>query len=54
MKPTHIVTRLVSSAVAAALVALTLAPLSAQVRAGRRGAVAKGEDGAAAAGVAGL
>ena len=37
--------------VAAALVAMTgLAPMSAQVRAGRRGAVAKGDNGAVAAG----
>ena len=33
-----------------AVVATALSPLSAQVRAGRRGAVAKGDDGAVAAG----
>ena len=43
--------RVVSVPLVAALVAMIgLAPISAQVRAGRRGAVAKGDDGAVAAG----
>src|SRR5687767_4003730 len=51
MRPRFIRTSTAHASIAVSLiVAMGLAPLSAQVRAGRRGAVAKGDNGAVAAG----
>ena len=49
MRPQGTAAAIVSGLVVTAMIASSLAPISAQVRAGRRGAVAKGDNGAVAA-----
>jgi len=50
MRPQSTTRQVISVAVVSAMVTVALAPMAAQVRAGNRGAVAKGDNGAAASG----